>query len=115
MKKYVKILFIVLVLCISISLLTGCNGGNTSANDRESVSFLEIGEDYYLTGIFRDSTYGSNVGSAQVKVLAIENNWIKVKNTEGANNPDMFESMGSPKSKWGYFWINLDNVTGVVK
>lgn len=120
MKKHFKILILILILITSITLITGCNGNNTSASDRNTVNFIEVGEKYIITGIFRDSSYGSNVAGAAVKVLEIEENWIKVKNAKEMygrepSNPDLFEDMGDSRTEWEYFWINLDNVIGITK
>lgn len=127
MKKYVKFLFVLLILCMSISLITGCNGNSTSANNKESLGFLEVGEKYIITGVFKDNSYGVNVDGAAVEVLEINNNWIKVKNVETMYNEEddyrvslsmstrLFSEMEDDRFEWDYFWINLDNVLGIVK
>lgn len=120
MKRNFKIILLILVLCFSLTAVTGCSGGNTTASERDSVSFIEVGEKYIITGVYRDSSYGANLAGAAVEVLEIEDNWIKVKNAEEMNgheisNPDLFEDMGDSRMEWGHFWINLDNVIGIAR
>ncbi len=116
MDKINKLLLVLLIFSIGIFFITGNNGGNTSASSGETeVSFLEVGEEYIVTGAFGDSSYGVTMSAAKIKVLAIDNNWIKARTVGDGGQPEMFENMSHPNNKWDYFWLNLDNILGIVK
>ena len=109
---------VITIVLISLVLLGAVACSNRSSGQTAhapgDLSFFEFGRQHTLRGFFWNRGSGTEITEVTVEILAVEQNWIKVRNVQQQHGRQVRE-LESAAQEWDHFWLNLNHVIGVVR